>query len=138
VDGVSRAAWVLAAGLLLWPLLPAPEPEPECARPAALASERVPTVAVRCGGGPPLRGAARLLFDQRLDANRADAASLETLPGIGPVRAAAIVAERERRPFASLEELVRVPGIGPRTLARLRSWLEIEPARVPLRRRGSG
>ena len=90
--GASRAAWVLAAGLLLWPLLPAPEPEPECARPAALASERVPTVAVRCGGGPPLRGAARLLFDQRLDANRADAASLETLPGIGPVRAAAIVA----------------------------------------------
>jgi competence protein ComEA len=55
-----------------------------------------------------------------VDVNRASAVDLETLPGVGPATAAAIVAERERNgPFASFEELERVPGIGPAKLARL-------------------
>ena len=38
----------------------------------------------REAGGPELRGPARLLFGQRFDPNRADATTLQTLPGIGP------------------------------------------------------
>lgn len=47
-------------------------------------------------------------------------ADLEALPGIGPALAAAIVAERERAgDFATVSDLSRVRGIGPRTAARL-------------------
>ncbi|TWH27043.1 competence protein ComEA, partial [Isoptericola variabilis J7] len=64
-------------------------------------------------GGP---GAGGLV-----DLNTADAATLETLPGIGPVLAERIVAWRtEHGPFASVDELGEVSGIGPSILAGLR------------------
>jgi competence protein ComEA len=56
-----------------------------------------------------------------VDVNRATAAELETLPGVGPATAAAIVDDRERNgPFATIDELDRVPGIGPSKLDALR------------------
>ena len=52
--------------------------------------------------------------------NTADQATLETLPGVGPVTAASIVAWREEHgAFAAVEELLEVSGIGPATLAEL-------------------
>ena len=52
--------------------------------------------------------------------NTADAAMLETLPGIGPSTAAKIIADREANgPFSSVEELLRVSGIGERKLEGL-------------------
>jgi competence protein ComEA len=57
----------------------------------------------------------------RVAVNRADAAELATLPGIGPALAGAIVAERARGgPFRRPEDLARVRGIGPATVERLR------------------
>jgi competence protein ComEA len=62
-------------------------------------------------GGP---GAA----EGRLDLNRATAAELESLPGIGPVLAQRIVDSREAEgPFAAVGDLRRVSGIGERVLA---------------------
>jgi competence protein ComEA len=59
-----------------------------------------------------------------LDVNTASAAALEALPGIGPRTAAAIVAHRDRHgPFASVDALLDVRGIGPSTLAELRPHL---------------
>lgn len=59
--------------------------------------------------------------DGRVDLNGAPAEVLEELPGVGPVLAARIVAWREANgPFASLDDLVEVSGIGPRVLAGLR------------------
>lgn len=56
-----------------------------------------------------------------IDVNNAGPEELETLPGIGPARAADIIAYRERAgPFRSVEDLLQVPGIGPATLDRLR------------------
>lgn len=52
--------------------------------------------------------------------NRAGAAELERLPGIGPVRARAIVAFRDSAgPFRNIEQLARVPGISQSLVARL-------------------
>lgn len=52
--------------------------------------------------------------------NLADQAELETLPDIGPVTAAAIVAWREQHgAFTALTELLEVDGIGDVTLANL-------------------
>jgi competence ComEA-like helix-hairpin-helix protein len=59
-----------------------------------------------------------------LDLNGADAQTLAALPGIGPALAGRIVAEREARgPFASPEDLLRVPGIGPGRLERIRPFV---------------
>jgi competence protein ComEA len=56
-----------------------------------------------------------------VDVNRAGAAELEALPGIGPVLAERIVAHRqEHGPFVSVDDLQGVRGIGPSLLADLR------------------
>lgn len=61
-----------------------------------------------------------------VDVNNASAEELETLPGVGPARAADIIAHREREgPFQSVEDLLHVPGIGPATLDRLRERVRL-------------
>lgn len=58
---------------------------------------------------------------ETVDINTADAASLEALPGIGPSLAAAIVEHRQRNgPFASVDDLIDVSGIGPAKLEQIR------------------
>jgi len=65
-------------------------------------------------GGDPGSGAV-------LDLNNATSAQLETLPGIGPALAGAIIAERDRRGgFRSVNELREVRGIGEKRFADLR------------------
>lgn len=71
-------------------------------------------------------GRVSLLSGRRIGLASASAADLEAVPGIGPVRARAIVAAREAAgSLASLDDLLRVPGIGPRTLERLRPYLAV-------------
>ncbi len=61
-----------------------------------------------------------------LNVNAVSANELAKLPGLGPGRATAIVAYRESHgPFASIEALTNVPGIGPATVAKLRHMLDI-------------
>lgn len=56
-----------------------------------------------------------------LNVNTAGAEALEELPGIGPALAAAIVEHRRRHgPFATVDELVEVSGIGPVKLEQIR------------------
>ena len=56
-----------------------------------------------------------------VDLNRATVVELQALPGIGPVIAARIVAHRtDNGPFAAVEDLLDVPGIGETRLAELR------------------
>ena len=52
--------------------------------------------------------------------NTADAAALQVIPGIGPSKAAAIVADRTANgPFTDCSNLQRVRGVGPATVAGL-------------------
>jgi len=56
-----------------------------------------------------------------VDVNRAQIKELEQITGIGPALAARIVATRQRMgPFQSPDDLLRVPGIGPLVLQRIR------------------
>jgi competence protein ComEA len=61
-----------------------------------------------------------------VDLNQADQAALETIPGIGPVKAVAILEYRAQiGAFSSLEELLDVSGIGPATLESMRPYVTI-------------
>ncbi len=62
------------------------------------------------------------LGSQRVPLNSASLAELDSLPGIGPVMAQRIV---DHRPFSSVEDLLRVPGVGGKTLERLRALVTL-------------
>ncbi len=64
--------------------------------------------------------------DGRVNLNTADAATLDTLPGIGPATAAKILAWRERNGrFASVDDLLDVGGIGEAKLDALRDLVTV-------------
>jgi competence protein ComEA len=61
-----------------------------------------------------------------VDLNRATAEQLETLPGIGAIKAAAILAVRDAKGgFQSMDELEAVRGIGPALVNKLRPLVKI-------------
>lgn len=64
--------------------------------------------------------------DMRLDLNEADSASLQLLPRIGPTLAQAIIDDRDANgPFASLDDLARVRGVGERTIALIEPHVRV-------------
>lgn len=107
-------------------------PSESCAVQRSVEGDRLGTLRVECvsrvndlaGRAEETDGIARLLEGRRIDLNEVSADLLETLPGIGPARARAILVAR---PFVSLADLERVPGIGPKTRAHLERWLEVMP-----------
>lgn len=122
--GGSPALWLAAA--LFAAALPRGLPAAAaCPGPRSRAAASGHTRSVTCTGvgAARIEGPARLLFGLPVDLNRADRLTLETLPGLGPTRAAAVLAAR---PFRSLEQLRQVPGVGPRTFARLSPVLSLE------------
>lgn len=69
--------------------------------------------------------------DMRLDLNTASVADLQTLPRIGPALAQRIVDDRQANgPFASLDDLNRVSGIGERTIQMIAPHVVVSPAQV--------
>lgn len=65
-------------------------------------------------------------FAGGIDLNTADAAALESLPGIGESKAAAIIQYRtDHGGFKSVDELDNVSGIGPSTLASVRDLVSV-------------
>ena len=65
---------------------------------------------------------------QPVDVNRASEEELRALPGIGGVLAARIVEARERDgPFASLDDLRRVRGLGRAKLEKLTAAIALRP-----------
>jgi competence protein ComEA len=70
--------------------------------------------------GPPTEAQ-----DARININEAGVEDLVELPGIGPSRAQAIIAEREKRRFRRIEDIMRVPGIGRKTFGRIRASIRV-------------
>ena len=63
---------------------------------------------------------------EQVNINTADAAQLQRLPGIGQVRAGAIVADREENgPFRIPEDITRVSGIGQGTLEEILEYITV-------------
>lgn len=77
---------------------------------------------------PTGAAAAGVAGDTRIDLNRASAADLEALPGIGAAIAARIVAYRdENGAFAAVADLQNVSGIGPNLFDQIKDLVTINP-----------
>ena len=75
--------------------------------------EDEPAVVMPEGGSSGSAGTSGAVSAMPVNLNQTDAAGLETLPGVGPSIAAAIIKYRtERGPFRRVEDLQNVPGIG--------------------------
>jgi competence protein ComEA len=73
--------------------------------------------------------ASRLAPDAPVDINSASQQALESLPGIGPVLAQRIIAYREANgPFATVEDLQKVDGVGEDTFEKLRELVTVGEA----------
>lgn len=125
---VLLVAVLLAAGTVLpqlrtgGPAFP-PPPAPQMANP--FAHEASTLAAVRTAG----HEAGELRLPTPLNVNTANAERLQTLPGIGPALAERIVADREAHgPFRTPEDLLRVPGIGPKRWERIRPLVQLTEA----------
>lgn len=67
-----------------------------------------------------------------LDLNRADAQSIDALPGVSTKLAEAIVRFREvHGPFADLEDVRQVPGMKPKLWEKLKGQVAVLPATPP-------
>ena len=111
------AAALLASGAVFYATRPRPAAEPT----------RVPIV---LGNVTVIRPTFH--DPRKVDPNTAAVDELVRLPGIGEVLAARIVAYREEHgPFASVDGLLAVSGIGPVVLDGIRALVEIGPEEEP-------
>ncbi len=76
-------------------------------------------------GTPALAAKKPLGPGDRIDLNRASAAELMRLPGVGQKRAQAIVAQRTKAPFKRPEDVLAVKGLGPAWFARVKGWVTV-------------
>jgi competence ComEA-like helix-hairpin-helix protein len=112
---------------------PAPAPDTSAPRASSLTggagSASMDVGTPGRAGASSIEGGAGAPEPARLvDLNRATAAELDALPGIGPVLAGRIVAYRETHgAYRAVEDLLDVPGIGPTLLERLRGRVRIGP-----------
>jgi competence ComEA-like helix-hairpin-helix protein len=75
----------------------------------------------------------------RVDVNHATWVDWIQLPGIGQTTAEQILSDLDRNgPFKSIDDLMRVKGIGPKTLDQIRPWLTIRHDHLESTRNATG
>jgi competence protein ComEA len=113
-DRVNLAARLVDAQRVVVPV--AGQPVPAEVIPAAPGAGAAGSGSTGAPGAP----------DGPIDLNTASAAELETLPGVGPATAAAIVDHRTRSgPFRSVDGLLEVRGIGEAKLGAVRDLVTV-------------
>jgi len=94
---------------------------------ASIAAIAAPTAKPEAGNPPLVLEVSPKTQSGKVDLNQADAPTLQReLSGVGEAKAKAIVAYREGNgPFASVDELLEVKGIGKAILDKNREKLEV-------------
>ncbi len=72
----------------------------------------------------PMPAAARLTLGEKLDVNIASEEELMLVPQMKTGFAATIVNRRLRQVWQNLDELEEIPGVGPKTVASWRNYLD--------------
>lgn len=85
---------------------------------------RHPIAILLLATAPALAGPKRQL-EGVVNVNTATPDQLQLLPGIGPAKVRNIVAYRTKHPFRTIEEVVRIKGIGRKMFRRLRLHLAV-------------
>ena len=86
----------------------------------------VPSVVAPSGGGGVGGPTAGTTPAGPVNLNRASAEQLDALPGVGPSTATAIVTYRDQHgPFGSVDDLLKVRGIGPAKLDAIRALVAV-------------
>src|SRR5262245_55281109 len=79
---------------------------------------------------PPAAPKAAASEARPVDLNTADSATLESVPGIGKSLSQRIVAFREKNgPFQSVDDLLKVQGVGEKSIQKLRPYLTVSKAK---------
>ncbi len=60
-----------------------------------------------------------------VDLNTATSAELESLPGIGPSKAQAIIDFRSKNKFKKVDDIMKVKGIGRKSFLKLKPYLKV-------------
>ena len=77
-------------------------------------------------GAVPIIGAPITTMSPLINLNSATSDQLDTLPGVGPSTAKAIISYRNRKgPFTKVDDLLNVPGIGPAKVGALRDQVTV-------------
>ena len=79
---------------------------------------------------PPAAPKAAASEARPIDLNSADSAALESIPGIGKSLSQRILAFREKNgPFQSVDDLLKVQGVGEKSIQKLRPYLTVAKAK---------
>jgi competence protein ComEA len=81
---------------------------------------------------PALAAKRPLGAGERIDLNHASIAELMRLPAVGQKRAQAIVAQRARKPFGRIDDVVAVKGIGKAWVARVKGNVSVGGGPAPM------
>lgn len=82
------------------------------------------TVDVVAGSGPGEASAGASVASDLVNINTANASELQTLSGVGPSMAQSIIDERTQNgPFTSIDDLMRVSGIGEKKFAKIKDCI---------------
>jgi competence protein ComEA len=98
---------------------------PVGSRRVALRALLAAAIVTAATGASARRAWAGKAVDGVVNLNTAPVEVLALLPGIGPAKAGEIVRYRKRRPFRTVDELVRIKGIGRKMVRRLRAHLAV-------------
>ena len=86
----------------------------------------VPASVSTVPGAVPIIGAPIATSTPLINLNSATSDQLDTLPGVGPSTAKAIISYRNRKgPFGKVEDLLNVPGIGPAKVGAIRDQVTV-------------
>lgn len=105
------------------PAAPSAPAAPAAAAPAAAKPAKAEPVVPKAPSGMEKTSAIKLAPGEKVNINTADKKMIEALPGIGPVKAQAII---DGRPYSTPEDIMKVKGIKQGTFNKIKDQITVK------------